>query len=49
MWCWEFVHFFGGGTVTSVTPTTFLIDGSGRWLSKTVGIIDFSKLHAFLE
>jgi peroxiredoxin len=33
----------------SVTPTTFLIDGSGRRVSKTVGIIDFSKLRAFLE
>ena len=33
----------------SVTPTTFLIDGSGRRISKTVGIIDFSKLRAFLE
>lgn len=33
----------------SVTPTTFLIDESGRRLSKTVGIIDFGKLRAFLE
>jgi peroxiredoxin len=31
------------------TPTTFLIDGSGRRISKTVGIIDFGKLRAFLE
>ena len=33
----------------SVTPTTFLIDGSGRRISKTLGIIDFGKLRAFLE
>ena len=33
----------------AATPTTFLIDGSGRRISKTVGIIDFGKLHAFLE
>jgi peroxiredoxin len=33
----------------SVTPTTFLIDGSGRRVSKTLGIIDFGKLRAFLE
>lgn len=33
----------------SVTPTTFLIDGSGRRISKTVGIIDFSKLRALME
>lgn len=33
----------------SVTPTTFLIDGAGRRISKTVGIIDFGKLRAFLE
>lgn len=32
-----------------VTPTTFLIDGSGRRISKTLGIIDFGKLRAFLE
>ena len=31
------------------TPTTFLIDRSGRRISKTVGIIDFGKLRAFLE
>lgn len=33
----------------SATPTTFLIDASGRRISKTVGIIDFGKLRAFLE
>lgn len=31
------------------TPTTFLIDRSGKRISKTVGIIDFNKLRAFLE
>lgn len=31
------------------TPTTFIIDRSGRRISKTVGIIDFGKLRAFLE
>ena len=31
------------------TPTTFLIDRSGKRISKTVGIIDFAKLRAFLE
>ena len=30
------------------TPTTFIIDRSGRRISKTVGIIDFRKLRAFL-
>ena len=31
------------------TPTTFIIDRSGKRISKTVGIIDFDKLRAFLE
>jgi peroxiredoxin len=31
------------------TPTTFLIDQAGRRISKTVGIINFDKLRAFLE
>ena len=31
------------------TPTSFLIDRSGRRISKTVGILDFDKLRAFLE
>ncbi len=31
------------------TPTTFLIDRSGKRISKTVGIIDFDKLRAYLE
>lgn len=33
----------------AATPTTFIIDRSGRRISKTVGIIDFGKLRAFLE
>ena len=33
----------------SVTPTTFLIDRTGSRISKTVGIINFDKLRAFLE
>ena len=32
-----------------VTPTTFLIDRSGKRISRTVGIIDFDKLRTFLE
>lgn len=31
------------------TPTTFIIDRSGRLISKTVGIIDFGKLHTFMD
>lgn len=31
------------------TPTTFLIDQAGGRVSKTVGIINFDKLRAFLE
>lgn len=31
------------------TPTTFLIDKSGRRISRTVGVINFKKLRAFLE
>lgn len=31
------------------TPTTLLIDRAGKRISKTVGIIDFEKLRAFLE
>lgn len=31
------------------TPTTFLIDQAGGRVSKTVGIIHFDKLRAFLE
>lgn len=31
------------------TPTTFLIDRSGKRISRTVGIIDFDRLRAFLE
>lgn len=33
----------------NATPTTFVIDGSGKRISKTLGIIDFNKLRAFLE
>lgn len=33
----------------SVTSTTFIINGSGRRVSKTLGIIDFGKLRAFLK
>lgn len=33
----------------NVTPITFIIDRSGRRISKTLGIIDFGKLRAFLE
>lgn len=32
-----------------LTPTTFLIDRSGRRISKTVGVINFAKLRDFLE
>jgi peroxiredoxin len=31
------------------TPTTFIIDRSGKRISKTLGIINFDKLRAFLE
>lgn len=31
------------------TPTTFVIDKSGQRVSKTIGIINFDKLHAFLD
>jgi peroxiredoxin len=33
----------------SATPTAILIDKSGNAISRTVGIINFDKLHAFLE
>ncbi|MFZ5557718.1 MAG: TlpA disulfide reductase family protein [Pseudomonadota bacterium] len=39
-------HEFGQ---VGATPTTFLIDRSGKRVSKTVGIINFDKLRAFLE
>lgn len=32
----------------AATPTTFVIDGSGKLASKTLGIIDFGKLRAYL-
>lgn len=31
------------------TPTTFIVDKSGRLVSKTVGAIDFDKLRHFLD
>lgn len=31
------------------TPTTFIVDKSGRMVSKTVGAIDFDKLQRFLD
>lgn len=31
------------------TPTTFIVDKSGRLVSKTVGAIDFEKLRHFLD
>ena len=33
----------------SGTPTTILVSKSGKSISKTVGILNFEKLHAFLE
>ena len=33
----------------SATPTTLLIDKSGKLISRTIGIINFGKLRAFLE
>ena len=32
-----------------VTPVTFVIDQSGQRISKTVGILHFAKLRAFLD
>ncbi|WP_157779607.1 TlpA disulfide reductase family protein [Cupriavidus pauculus] len=32
-----------------VTPVTFVIDPSGQRISKTVGVINFAKLRAFLD
>lgn len=32
-----------------LTPTTFLIDRSGRIVSRTVGLLDFGRLRVFLE
>lgn len=34
---------------TKVAPTTFLIDKSGKLVSKTLGAVDFSKLHQYLD
>lgn len=31
------------------TPTTFIVDKSGRLVSKTVSAIDFDKLRRFLD
>ena len=33
----------------SATPTTFLIDKSGKQISRTMGIMNFGKLRAFLD
>ena len=38
----------GFGQVSG-TPTSILVDKSGKAMSRTVGIINFEKLHAFLE
>ena len=32
-----------------LTPTTFVIDKEGRILQRTVGVLDFPKLHTLLE
>ena len=32
-----------------LTPTTFVIDKQGRILQRTVGVLDFPKLHALIE
>lgn len=34
---------------TKVVPTTFLIDGSGKFVSRTLGAINFSKLRQYLD
>lgn len=34
---------------TKVVPTTFLIDGSGKFVSRTLGAIDFTKLRQHLD
>ncbi len=34
---------------TKVVPTTFLIDGSGKFVSRTLGAIDFAKLRQYLD
>lgn len=34
---------------TKVVPTTFLIDGSGKFVSRTLGAIDFTKLRQYLD
>lgn len=33
----------------NATPTAFLIDASGKRISKTLGIMDFGKLDAYLD
>ena len=33
----------------NATPTTFLIDKSGKRISRTLGTINFRNLHAFLD
>lgn len=34
---------------TKVVPTTFLIDGNGKLVSRTLGAIDFAKLRQYLD
>ncbi len=34
---------------TKVVPTTFLIDKNGKLASRTLGAIDFPKLHQYLD
>ena len=34
---------------TKVVPTTFLIDGSGKFVTRTLGAIDFTKLRQYLD
>lgn len=34
---------------TKVVPTTFLIDGSGKLVTRTLGAIDFTKLRQYLD
>lgn len=34
---------------TKVVPTTFLIDGNGKLVSRTFGVIDFTKLRQYLD
>jgi peroxiredoxin len=42
----ELARSFNG---TQVVPTTFLIDTSGKFVSQTLGAIDFAKLRQYLD